>query len=60
MNGAIVTANFDPNGAAGSGFGVSTFTINGGGNSLVAYDSLAVSKALQITGLGVLGVREYH
>lgn len=60
IRGAIMVANFDPNGAAGTGFGSPTFSINGGGTSKVGYDSEWIRKALDTLGLAILGVREYH
>ncbi len=54
--GGIVVANFDK---TSGGFGRPTFTTNGGGNSLVQYDSKAVSEALSaIPGFDVVGVVE--
>ncbi|MGI9168305.1 MAG: hypothetical protein ACR2G5_18310 [Pyrinomonadaceae bacterium] len=60
LQGAFVVANFDPNGAPGSGFGSPTYSISGGGTSTVAYDSEAVRRALELTGVKVVGVREHH
>lgn len=60
IRGTIMVANFDPNGAAGTGFGGSSFSINGGGNSTVGYDSAWVKKALDTLGISIVGVREYH
>ena len=60
LRGAFLVANFDPNGAPGSPFGAPTYTIDGSGNSKVAYDSDAMRKALALTGVGVVGIREYH
>ncbi len=60
MRGAIMVANFDPNGAAGTGFGSPSFSINGGGNSTVAYDSAWIKKAIDTLGIAIAGVREYH
>jgi len=60
IRGTIMVATFDPYGAAGTGFGSPSFSINGGGNSTVGYDSAWVKKALDTLGLSILGVREYH
>ena len=60
IRGSIMVVKFDPNGAAGDGFGAPSFSINGGGNSTVGYDSAWVKKALDTLGLSILGVREYH
>ena len=60
IKGTIIVANFDPNGAPGDPFGRPSFSINGGGNSCVQYDSSWVRRALDATGLGVIGIREYH
>lgn len=60
IRGTIMVANFDPNGAAGTGFGGSSFSINGGGNSTVGYDSEWIKKAIDTLGISIVGVREYH
>lgn len=60
MRGAIFIANFDPNGDPGDEFGDPSFSINGGGNSSVVYDSVWQEHALEISGLTVQGVREFH
>lgn len=60
IRGSIIIANFDPNGAAGTGFGGPSFSINGGGNSTVGYDSQWINKALDTLGIAIQGVREYH
>jgi hypothetical protein len=60
FRGTIIVANFDPNGASGDPFGTPTYAINGGGNSQVNYDSEWVRTAMQLSGLRVSGVREYH
>lgn len=60
IRGTIMVANFDPNGAPGTGFGGSSFSINGGGNSTVGYDSEWIKKALDTLGIAIVGVREYH
>ena len=59
LRGAIVVANFDPNGTETT-LGPPTFAINGGGNSTIAFDSLWVRRAMDLTGLRVKGIREYH
>ncbi|MEK6278805.1 MAG: hypothetical protein AABN95_00465 [Acidobacteriota bacterium] len=59
LRGAIVVANFDPDGTEVA-IGPPDFSINGGGDSKIAFDSLWVRKALDVSGLRVLGVREYH
>jgi hypothetical protein len=60
IRGTIMIANFDPYGAAGTGFGGPSFSISGGGNSTVGYDSEWIRKALDTLGLSIKGVREYH
>ena len=60
IRGSIIVANFDPNGAPGSGFGSPTFSISGGGNSTVGYDSQWIDKARDLLGISIQGVREYH
>jgi hypothetical protein len=55
--GAITVAKFDKNGTGG--FLAPSFTTNGGGNSTIQYDSIAVRKALNLSGPLILGVREY-
>lgn len=60
IRGSIIVANFDPNGAPGTGFGTPSFSISGGGNSTVGYDSLWIDRALDTLGVSILGVREYH
>lgn len=55
--GAMVVAAFDPNGTGG--FTAPTFTTNGGGNSTLQYDSLAVSRAMGAVGAASGGMREY-
>ncbi len=55
--GAITLAKFDQNGTGG--FQAPSFTTNGGGNSTIQYDSVAVRKALNIAGPIVMGVREF-
>lgn len=55
--GAIVVRRFPKNG--NGPFQASTFTTNGGGTSLIQYDSAAVRAALNISGPKVLGIHEY-
>ncbi|MDT5063024.1 MAG: hypothetical protein QOH63_3483 [Acidobacteriota bacterium] len=55
--GALVVAGFDRNGTGG--FTAPTFNTNGGGNSTMQYDSLAVSRAMGAVGTTVGGIREY-
>jgi len=57
IDGTIIVANFDPNGTGG--FGTPTFSVNGGGNSDVRYDSDAIRKAFDSAGVFVAGVHEY-
>jgi hypothetical protein len=60
IRGSIIVANFDPNGAPGTGFGTPSFSISGGGNSYANYDSEWVRRAMSLSGFQVIGVREYH
>jgi hypothetical protein len=60
IRGSIIVANFDPYGALGTGFGSPSFSISGGGTSEINYDSEWVNRAMAMTGMKVLGVREYH
>ena len=55
--GAMVVASFNRNGNAG--FTAPSFNTNGGGNSTLQYDSLAVSRALGAIGAAPGGIREY-
>ncbi len=56
ISGGIVVAKFDK---TSGGFGKPTFTTNGGGNSLLQYDSKAVNEAVSaIPGFDVAGVVE--
>lgn len=55
--GSITVAKFDRNGTGG--FLAPSFTTNGGGNSTIQYDSIAVNKALNLAGPLVMGVREF-
>lgn len=54
--GGILAANFPLN--TNSDFGAVTFDTNGGGGSLVQYDSLAIANALSLFGPRALGVVE--
>lgn len=60
LQGAILVANFDPNGAPGDPLGAPYFKVDGGGTSNISYNSLWVRRGLDLTGFRVLGVREYH
>ncbi len=60
ISGTIIIAKFDPYGAASDPFGTPAFSISGGGNSCVQYDSNWVQEALDASGLGIIGIREYH
>jgi hypothetical protein len=55
--GAISVAKFSVNGSGG--FQAPHFDTDGGGNSLMQYDSAAVRSALNLSGPRTLGVREY-
>lgn len=55
--GSITVARFDKTG--NGGFLAPTFHTNGGGNSTIQYDSVAVRKALNLAGPVVQGVREF-
>lgn len=55
--GSITVAKFDVNGTGG--FLAPSFTTNGGGNATIQYDSVAVARALNMSGPLVMGVREY-
>jgi hypothetical protein len=57
FSGAMVVAAFDRNGTGG--FTAPSFNTNGGGNSTLQYDSLAVSRAMGAVGTTVGGIREY-
>jgi len=54
--GAMVVANFN---RTSGDFGAPSFNTNGGGNSLMQYDSLAVARALGAIGAAPGGIREY-
>ncbi len=60
IRGTIIVANFDPEGAYGDPFGNPSFSMAGGGNSSVVYDSNWIRRAMGSSGLSVLGIREYH
>lgn len=60
LQGAILVAKFDPNGAPGDPIGAPYFKVDGGGNSTIAFDSVWVRRGLDLTGFRVLGVREYN
>lgn len=55
--GAVMVAKFDVNGTGG--FQAPFFDTNGGGNSMMQYDSGAVRAALNVAGPRVLGFHEY-
>jgi hypothetical protein len=55
--GAVIVAKFDVNGSGG--FQAPYFDTNGGGNSLMQYDSAAVRAALNIVGPRTLGFHEF-
>jgi len=57
IDGGVIVANFDPNGT--TGFGSPVFSVNGGGNSDVRYNSDAVRKAFDSAGVFVAGIHEY-
>ena len=59
IRGAIVVAQFDPNGTDDT-LGRPVFSISGGGTSKVGLDRMWVRKALDASGFRVLGMREYH
>jgi hypothetical protein len=54
--GAMVVANFN---RTSGNFGAPSFNTNGGGNSTLQYDSLAVSRAMGAIGAAPGGIREY-
>ncbi len=57
IKGGLVIASFDPNGTGD--FNAPSLYSNGGGNSIVGYDSSLIDRALNFGGARVLGVREY-
>ncbi|MDQ1640280.1 MAG: hypothetical protein QOF62_3619 [Pyrinomonadaceae bacterium] len=59
IDGGIIVASLDPRPTATTGFGAPTFAVNGAGNSDVRYNSTAVRKAFDSTGVSVAGVHEY-
>lgn len=59
IDGGIIVASLDPRPDATTGFGAPTFSVNGGGNSDVRYNTEAVRKAFDSTGVAVAGVHEY-
>jgi hypothetical protein len=59
IDGGIIVASLDPRPEATTGFGAPTFSVNGAGNSDVRYNSQAVKKAFDSTGVSVAGVHEY-
>lgn len=59
IDGGIIVASFDPSPAATSGFTSPTFSVNGGGNSDVRYNSCAIRKAFDSAGVFVAGIHEY-
>jgi hypothetical protein len=60
IQGAILVAQFDPNGEPGDPIGAPYFMVDGGGNSTIAYDSVWVRRGVDLSGFRVLGVREYN
>jgi hypothetical protein len=60
LQGAILVAKFDPNGAPGDPIGAPYFMVDGGGNSTISYNSVWVRRAMDLSGFRVLGVREYY
>ena len=59
LRGAIVVAKFNPNGIEEE-LGPPALVIDGGGTSKISFDSLWVRKAMEVSGLRVIGIREYH
>ena len=55
--GAMVVARFPKN--SNGGFLAPSFLTNGGGTSLMQYDSTAVRAALNVAGPKILGIHEY-
>ena len=60
LQGAILVANFDPNDPDNEVISAPEFVVIGGGTSNIAFDSVWVRRALDVSGFRVLGVREYH
>lgn len=56
--GSIMVASFDPDPSATSDFNAPFFSINGGGNSDIDYDSDKINDALKSAGRLILGVVE--
>jgi hypothetical protein len=59
IDGGIIVASFDPSPTATTGFNSPTFSVNGGGNSDVRYNSDAVRKAFDSAGVFVAGIHEF-
>jgi hypothetical protein len=59
IDGGIIVASFDPSPTATTGFTSPTFSVNGGGNSDVRYNSDAVRRAFDSAGVFVAGIHEY-
>ncbi len=59
IDGGIIVAGFDPSLSATTGFTNPVFSVNGGGNSDVRYDSEAVRRAFDSAGVFVAGIHEY-
>jgi hypothetical protein len=59
IDGGIIVASFDPSPTATTGFTSPTFSVNGGGNSDVRYNSDATRKAFDSAGVFVAGIHEY-
>ncbi len=59
IDGGIIVASFDPSPTATTGFTSPTFSVNGGGDSDVRYNSDAVRKAFDSAGVFVAGLHEY-
>jgi hypothetical protein len=59
IDGGIIVASFDPSPTATTGFTSPTFSVNGGGNSDVRYNSDAVRRAFDSAGVFVAGIHEH-
>ncbi len=59
IDGGIIVASFDPSPTATTGFNNPVFSVNGGGNSDVRYNSDAIRKAFDSAGVFVAGLHEY-
>ncbi|MEJ7576469.1 MAG: hypothetical protein WKF74_05660 [Pyrinomonadaceae bacterium] len=57
IKGGLVIANFDPTGTGD--FNAPSLLSNGGGNSIVGYDSSLIDRALNFAAARVLGVHEF-